>query len=821
MPIRSYLLLLLLLGAGAARAGGSPAGIDAWFDAAFLHQAPAAEQPGLNVRRQDYLTLRLRQSVMKTPLQIGQRHFAHGLGTHVVSEIAVTLPAPAAQFTAQVGVDNNYDTQGKRGSVIFAVELGGKELFRSGICRGGEAPVAVQCDLHGATRFTLRVLDAGDGPGWGQSDWAEAAVKLENGTTMFLDELPLAGGDAGLSTGLPFSFVYDGKSSADLLPGWKREVTAAPAKDGQEPHTITYTDPATGLQLCCTVVRYTDTPAAEWVLTFTNTGAADTPILEHVLPLDLRLTVPEGAVTLHRLHGSECSKNDFLPIDEPLGTSSHIDVAPNGGRSSNGQFPFFNLAWRGGGLVGAIGWSGQWAFHAQRNDTQCRLQAGQQTTHLLLHPGESIRTPRILLVSWEGSDRFLGNNRLRRLLLAHYVPRHNGEVIPAPITANTWFVYHEGNNTTEANQKAVMPHMVEAGVEGYWLDAGWFEGGWPNGAGSWVPKKDAFPNGLKPIGNEAHRLGMQFVLWFEPERVTAISRVAKEHPEWVMHHPGDGDWGRLYDLGNPAARAWLTDYLSRCIGDWGIDIYRNDFNIDPLPFWQAADTPDRQGMAEIRYVEGLYAMWDALLARHPGLWIDNCAGGGCRIDIETLRRSIPLWQSDTQCCGHDEPVGNQVQNAGISQYVPLHAAGVWAFDKYNFRGIATTGYSICANLSQDPAVPKQARAMAEETKALRPYYLGDYYPLLPINQDEQSWCGWQYHRADLDAGFLMLFRRGQSPFAAVDVALHGLDAHARYVVTNMDTGDRQTLTGAALAQKLTVAIPEMPGSALIRYGREQ
>jgi len=42
------------------------------------------------------------------------------------------------------------------------------------------------------------------------------------------------------------------------------------------------------------------------------------------------------------------------------------------------------------------------------------------------------------------------------------------------------------------------------------------------------------------------------------------------------------------------------------------------------------DTPDRQGMTEIRYVEGLYEMWDELRAKHPGLLIDNCASGGRR-----------------------------------------------------------------------------------------------------------------------------------------------------------------------------------------------
>ena len=139
-----------------------------------------------------------------------------------------------------------------------------------------------------------------------------------------------------------------------------------------------------------------------------------------------------------------------------------------------------------------------------------------------------------------GGEPFRGHNLLRRLLLAHYVPRLKGEIAVPPVTHNTWFAFNEGNNVTETNQLEAMRPWSTTGIEGYWLDAGWFEGGWPAGAGSWVPKKEAFPRGLKPLGDAAHKLGMKFVLWFEPERVTGMSRIAKDHPEWVLH-AGGGD----------------------------------------------------------------------------------------------------------------------------------------------------------------------------------------------------------------------------------------------------------------------------------------
>ncbi len=403
---------------------------------------------------------------------------------------------------------------------------------------------------------------------------------------------------------LPFSFVYGGASSRKFLSSWKVAATEAPPAEGKQKHTITYTDPATGLEVVCQATMFADSPGVEWVLHFRNLGQADTPIIEAVRPLDLAIAVPPGGpVVLHHSRGSTCEATDFLPMDEPVGAKADIHLAPNGGRSSDGVLPFFNLQWQGGGVVAAVGWSGQWAMQLRRETPgRLTLQAGQQITHLKLHPGESIRTPRILLLSWQGDDPLRGHNLFRRLLMAHYLPRRNGAVAVAPVTWNSWFAFSEGNGVNEANQFDWIARTAKTGTECYWLDAGWFEGGWPNGAGSWVPGAKQFPRGLRPLGDAAHKAGMQFVLWFEPERVTPISRIAKEHPEWVWHAgPGDG----LLNLGNPAARTWLTDYLSKCFQDWGVDVFRNDFNIDPLRFWQAADTPDRQGMSRNPLYRGL------------------------------------------------------------------------------------------------------------------------------------------------------------------------------------------------------------------------
>ena len=821
--MRNLISLFILLPVSLLMAAPETAAFRDWAETAFLHKDKAGVvEPGIVVRRQDYATLRLKKSVMDTPLKIGDQQFERGLGAHSFSEIAVQLPAQAKKFSAQVGVDNNHDTQGKRGSVVFAVEAKGKELFRSGLCKGGDAPVPVSVDVAGAEAVVLRVLDGGDGCLYDQSDWADAKVEVDGGKEVYLDDFPLGPQAQGLSKQAPFSFVFGGKSSLEFLTTWKETVTSEAPANGKERHLITCMDPVSGMEVRCELTCFTDYPAVEWVLLFKNAGTADSPIIEQIKPLDLSVGIPDADVVLHRMNGSTCSATDFMPIDQVVGRpKAQIDIAPNGGRSSDGALPFFNLEWEKGGLVGAIGWSGQWALQVRRdNERSVRLLAGQQTSRLVLHPGEEIRSPRILLVSWKGSDYLRGNNLLRRLILAHYSPRCDGKLVLPPASANTWFAFNEGNSTTEENQKAVMPVMAQIGLEAYWMDAGWFEGGWPAGAGSWVPKKEAFPNGLKPIGDAAHKLGLKYVLWFEPERVTSISRVTKEHPEWVMHHPDEGTWGSLFNMGNPDACKWMTEYLSKCISDWGIDVLRIDFNVPPLPFWQAADTPDRQGMSEIRYVENVYAMWDALLKKHPGLAIDNCASGGRRIDLETISRSYPLWQSDTQCGGRAMPVQDQTQNLGLSMYVPLHSAGVWAFDPYSFRSVATTGASICPNIPKDEKMLATMRKRIEEMKALRPFCLGDYYPLMEVSLSEAVWCGWQYDCPEAGGGFVTLFRRSQSPYHTAGISLRGLDAEAAYTVTDIDTGNVINKSGKELIAGLDVKIEAKPRCVLLQYQRD-
>jgi hypothetical protein len=120
----------------------------------------------------------------------------------------------------------------------------------------------------------------------------------------------------------------------------------------------------------------------------------------------------------------------------------------------------------------------------------------------------------------------------------------------------------------------------------------------------------------------------------------------------------------------------------------------------------------------------------------------------------------------------------------------------------------------------DEATVQQAKRAIAEMKRLRPLWQGDYYPLFNISLDETQWCGWQFHRADLDKGFAMVFRRQRSPYSHAQIALHGLDPQAKYTVNFADAGRTEVLTGTQL-QSWQAAMDTPATSLLIVYERKR
>jgi alpha-galactosidase len=618
---------------------------------------------------------------------------------------------------------------------------------------------------------------------------------------------------------LPFSFLYDGNPSAELLAAWPRTSDTAPLDKGRTRHTLTWTGPG-GLEVRCVAVAYADFPAVEWTVYVTNGGKETSPILENIQGLDARIDrAVDGEFKLCHWKGDTGRADLYQPSEFPLEPNASRRFAPVGGRGSNGAFPYYNLVMPGGGLLIAVGWPGQWAAAFTRDaERGLRIAAGQDPTRLALKPGETIRAPLIALLFWQGIDTARAQNLWRRWMWAHNVPRAADGTLPPPILfGNTSLEFNEMINANEENQKHFIDRYIEERVkiDFWWMDAGWYpcKGRWTN-TGTWEPDTTRFPNGLKAISDHGKAKGVKTLVWFEPERVAGGTWLAQNHPDWLLG-------GKLLNLGNPDALRWLTDHVDRQLTSQGIDLYRQDFNMDPLSFWRKNDAPDRQGMTENLHVQGYLAYWDGLRKRRPRLIIDSCASGGRRNDLETMRRAVALHPTDFN---YSNLTVKQAFHHSLLQWIPYYGSNtlpIETVDAYAFRsghGMAVVlGYDLRnKNLNYD-----LLRKLAEQWRRIVPCYAGDFYPILPYSLDETTWIAWQFYRPEQGDGVIEAFRRAKSDEASKTCRLFGLDPAAQYEVANVDREGAAVMSGKALMDKgVTVEIGDKPGAAVIRFQRK-
>jgi alpha-galactosidase len=631
-----------------------------------------------------------------------------------------------------------------------------------------------------------------------------------------------------LSTEKPvISFRYGGKSSADLLPSWNRApLVAKTLSDGRTQYRLEWTDPATGLDVRVEAEAYGDYPAVQWTAYLKNTGTQATPIVEDLEGIDTAFAMESSEAVLRTTQGDNFSPSSYEPLAFALSNEAR-SFHPTGGRPTNGAWPYYNIDFGKTGILFALGWPGQWQTHFARDKASVRVTGGQEKTHLSLNPGEEIRTPLVALVFWKGEDWIAGQNLWRHWFVAHIIPRPDGKP-PGQISAIC-----DGSRQTIDQQKALVDSYVRQGeaekVDYLWIDAGWYEGVEPDwaaakGLGTWKADPIRFPHGIREISDYVHSKGMKLVLWFEPERVYRGSYVWDNHPEWLLSwSPLDirKHNNRLLNLGDPAARAWITDTVSHFISEQGVDLYRQDFNVDPLEAWRNHDTSDRQGMTENLYVQGYLAYWDALLSQHPGLLIDSCASGGRRNDLETLRRAVPLYRSDYEAPQfHPLPPevcdGNQGQTYGLSLWVPYYGSGEYGDDLYSARSqlCPSSGLGTRPDNPNWPAFAKQITTY----RRVADYFYGDYYPLTAYSKDRTVWMAWEFVRPGQGDGMIEAFRREECPNADTRLKLHHLKPDARYDFTDLDSGRTTRLSGTeAMADGLSLNAPASRSALIVTF----
>jgi alpha-galactosidase len=322
--------------------------------------------------------------------------------------------------------------------------------------------------------------------------------------------------------------------------------------------------------------------------------------------------------------------------------------------SSEATVPYFTVGDGRQRVFSGLVWSGAWVAAMQRDGGALWVSFGMPHMSAFVRHNEPLEGPHAFIgATWDtpGSEIAPLTDFIRQ--------SRAGRAFHAWTTFNTWFVH--GINIDESLIRREMEVAAEAGVELFQVDAGWYPRSEPkhaydftNGLGSWEVDAARFPSGLAALREQAHDLGLRFGLWVEPERV-ALSTVGAPdlaQESFLATQDGAYDPGLAAEetpdaqicLAFPAARAWVQQRLFALLDEVRPDNLKWDFNR-----WVHCTRPDHGhpvNGGNYAHTRALYELLAAVRARYPDMTIENCSGGGHRVDFAMARLTDTAWMDD-------------------------------------------------------------------------------------------------------------------------------------------------------------------------------
>jgi alpha-galactosidase len=568
---------------------------------------------------------------------------------------------------------------------------------------------------------------------------------------------------------------------------------------------------------------YPDTSVVRSETTITN--ATDAPVEIGAIPSLRLLTTTEPGTQLAMLAGGRWDESmpprgyryTTYDLDE-YSRSRTKDVADDG-RSSGEWIPWFALTRPESGLFAGLVWSGRWHLQTGRSADGVALDVGLADFAHTLAPGASIELPQVVLSGYAG-DLDDGADQWRHWIANSWTP-------PVPenwpwVQYNHWYAYYGDIDQERLFAEAEL--AAAAGCEVFVIDDGWFVGrrkdSYHAGWGNWTEDRSKFPDGLKAFGDRIRALGMKFGLWVEPERAAIDSPILQAHPDWATLRDGatvsrpEADKGSVHlCLGNPDVQEWMARDITRVVQDYGVDWLKWDYNIGYGLGCNATNHGHQAGDGHYAHTAGLYRMFATLRQNCPDLMIENCASGGHRVDLGTLRYTHTNWVSDytnraASCRQH-------TQGAGL--FMPLAHLNTWVLetrDQTEFRSRMGGAFGVSWFLAEwTPGERAELKDAITEYKRLRPLLSGPRALLTgPWHQD---WDIWQYESENGEAAAILAFREhGQTEEVRIIPRIAHLDR--MYRVALGDGSDAFEIEGFELAGNgLSLMIQEPVGSEIL------
>ena len=467
---------------------------------------------------------------------------------------------------------------------------------------------------------------------------------------------------------------------------------------------------------------------------------------------------------------------------------------------------------------GALAWSGSWRITVEQDTLDTvRVTGGFNPFDFgyPLKPGEKLESPVFYAgyshLGMGGASRLLNHFTVANILPNAPHPK------PRPVIYNSWEATEM--NVSEAGQEAMAEKAATLGIDRFVMDDGWFGKRKTDhaGLGDWYVDPDKFPNGLRPLIEKVHSLGMDFGLWVEPEMVNPDSDLYRKHPDWILNFPGrprtELRTQTVLNLARPDVRAYVFGFLDKLLSENQIAFLKWDYNRNwSEPGWDQV-APNEQKKVYVEFVRNVYSILAELRAKHPGVEIESCSGGGGRVDLGILHYTDEVWPSD-----NTDPFDRLTQQWGFTHAYPNQVMLAWVTDSPHWMNNRATSLAyrllssmegslgIGANLNKwtadDFATAKRLIAAYHQVQTT--VVQGDLYRLIaPTNNvsGPSQFAATEMVAADKHQAVLFAYANGTNEGRNFPLLQwKGLDPEANYKLVSIEgktlAGTPETATGA-------------------------
>lgn len=645
-----------------------------------------------------------------------------------------------------------------------------------------------------------------------------------------------------LST-LPVKFTYDGIDYIGLNSEHFEEISRTTNTLKNKVEIVIRLRHSDTLELTLVTAVYPKHDAYEYTLHFTNPSKTEnSKIISNLDAINKNLTgdnpILRGILGDHQ--------NFYRDYERDL-KSRNVYFLSSLGRATHITFPYFNFEHDDGGSLFAIGWGGTWKAQFEYDETSNTTNytgTGTITLNTYLKPGENIRTPLMAQLDYYQRNEAHAMNKWRRWMVDCVMPRDrkDSELCAQPVRSvflavDTGKINSDGSVSEDYTtwKRSIDEFFNHGLIADYRVtDAGWYGDpynkevvfDWWGTVGTWKEDPYKWPGNtyrdsvdyIRAKGN-----GTGTYTWFEPERVTHLDAMVSNHNydrSWAL--PDDRHQNHyLNNLGNSDCLDWTTERILDFMERNNQDMYREDFNIDPSYAWSRADAlqgDNRNGITENLYMQGHYQLWDNILQwlgnNNKHTYLDSCASGGGRNDLETLKRAVPFLRSDYD--GSTIP-RRLFMTTRLSFWVPFngsntHDGNPFIGSKFDLFAMRASTHSVLVNGARfyherDTLNWEEMKRGQEEHIRISPYLHKDMYMLTPRREidDFTNWTAIEYFDYENGSAVVQAFRLDKCLEKSIILQVKGLDPNKYYNIICLDNiNSAQNVKGSQIMMGLPI-----------------